>query len=188
MNEVTQILSRIERGDATAAEQLLPMVYDDLRVLAAARMAEEPAGQTLQATALVHEAYLRLVQHEQARHWKSRRYFFGAAARAMRRILIENLRRKSRQKHGGDFKEVDFDHVDLATELDPAQLLILDEAVERLSAEDELAGEIVKLRYFAGLSVEESARALDIATSTAYRHWTFARAWLVADLLPDTGE
>src|SRR5262245_34925460 len=151
MPEITCILSAIEQGDAQAAEQLLPLVYDELRKLAAARMAQERPGQTLQATALVHEVYLRLVDVEQARHWKSRGHFFAAAAEAMRRILIDRARGKGREKRGGDWKRVDFEELDVTTAVTPDQLVALDDALTRLSGLDHVAGELVKLRYFAGL-------------------------------------
>lgn len=186
MADVTRILSQIENGDPAAAEQLLPLVYDELRRLAAARLAHEKPGQTLQATALVHEAYVRLVDGKQAQHWNSRGHFFGAAAEAMRRILIENARRKKRVKHGGEFQRINLDRLDLATQIEPPQLLALDDAIDGLAKDDETAARLVKLRYYAGLSIEQAASALGIATSTAYQHWTYARAWLHCELLmPD---
>src|SRR6188474_1807799 len=158
-SDVTRLLSAIEQGDPTAAEQLLPLVYDELRKLAALRLAQEKPGQTLQATALVHDAYLRLVEMEQSQHWNSRGHFFGAAAEAMRRILVESARGKSREKRGGDWKRIDFEALDVITSVSPDQLVALDDALERLAALDQLAGELIKFRYFAGLSLEEAASA-----------------------------
>jgi RNA polymerase sigma factor (TIGR02999 family) len=186
MSEVTQILSRIESGDATASEQLLPLVYDELRRLAAARLAHEKPGQTLQATALVHEAYLRLVDGDPSQHWNSRGHFFGAAAEAMRRILVESVRSKAREKRGGDWKRIDFEELDVTTSVSPDQLVALDDAVQRLSALDHIAGDLVKLRYFAGLSLDEAASAVGVSTATGYRHWAYARAWLRSELLKET--
>ena len=182
MSEVTRILSALEQGDPHAAAQLLPLVYDELRQLAAAKLAQEKPGQTLQATALVHEAYLRLVDVETVQHWDSRRHFFAAAAEAMRRILIESARRKKRQKRGGSLKRVDLNDVDLAYASAPDELLALDEALTKLAAEDPTAGQLFQLRYFAGLSVEEVADALGISRSSAYEHWAYARAWLRCQL------
>lgn len=187
MSEVTRILSRIEQGDPSVADQLLPLVYDELRTLAAQRLRHEKPGQTIQATVLVHEAYLRLVDARVAQSWRSRGHFFAAAAEAMRRILIENARRKARVKHGGKLKRIDVDRVDLATHAEPAQLLALDDAIERLAREDDIAAKLVQVRYFAGLSIEQAAATLDISTSTAYRHWTYARAWLHARLASAEG-
>ena len=175
MSDVTQILSAIEQGDPSAAEQLLPLVYDELRKLAAQKMAQEKPGQTLQATALVHEAYIRLVDVDRAQHWNSRGHFFGAAAEAMRRILVENARGKARHKRGGDWERVDFEEPDLVTAVTPEQLLAIDEAMVRLVTEDRLAGELVRLRYFAGLSLAQAAATLSISSATAYRHWAYAR-------------
>ena len=185
MNDVTRILGRIEQGESQAAGQLLPLVYDELRRLAARKLAREKPGQTLQATALVHEAFLRLVDTDTARGWNSRGHFFAAAAEAMRRILIERARSKGRQKWGGDWRRVDLDNLDLFTSVTPDQLLALDEAIDRLAGEDPTAAGLVKLRYFAGLSVDEAAAALGISTATAYRHWAYARAWLLCDLLDE---
>jgi RNA polymerase sigma factor (TIGR02999 family) len=178
MSEVTRILSAIEQGDPHAADQLLPLVYDELRKLAAQKMAQEAPGQTLQATGLVHEAYLRLVDVEKAQHWNGRGHFFAAAAEAMRRILIDRAREKLAQKRGGGRKRVPLEEVDPPTGTPPEDLLALDEALAQLTRLDPTAGQLVKLRYFGGLSVEQAARALNLATATAYRHWTFARAWL----------
>jgi len=185
MSAVTQILSAIERGDPHAAEQLLPLVYDELRKLAAQRLAQEKPGQTLQATALVHEAYLRLVDVDQAQQWKSRGHFFAAAAEAMRRILIESARSKAREKRGGDWQRVDFEDLDVTNSVTPDQLVALDDALVALAALDPLAGDLVKLRYYAGLALDQAAAALDISTATAYRHWAYARAWLRNELLKD---
>jgi RNA polymerase sigma factor (TIGR02999 family) len=186
MNDVTQILSRIESGDPSASEQLLPLVYDELRKLAAQRLTQEKPGQTLQATALVHEAYLRLVDGSQPKHWNSRGHFFGAAAEAMRRILVESARSKAREKRGGDWKRVDFEALDVTTSVSPDQLVALDDAIQRLAALDQIAGDLVKLRYFAGLSLDEAASAVGISTATGYRHWAYARAWLRSELLNET--
>ncbi len=182
MHDVTQILSQIESGDPSAAEQLLPLVYDELRRLAAARLAQEKPGQTLQATALVHDAYIRLVDVDKAQHWDSRRHFFAAAAEAMRRILVEQARRKLRIKHGGEQHRVDLDHPDLVANLPPDELLLMNDAIDSLAAHDPIAAELVKLRYFAGLTIEEAAESIGESRTTAYRHWTYARAWLIAQV------
>ena len=178
MSEVTRILSAIEQGDPQAASQLLPLVYDELRKLAAQKLAQEKPGQTLQATALVHEAYLRLVGQEQAQCWNSRRHFFGAAAEAMRRVLIDRAREKHAGKCGGNRKRVNFEEAEAVTTAPPEAVLVLDEALERLHHRDPIAGELVKLRYFAGLSVQQAGETLGLSRANAYRHWTFARAWL----------
>ena len=183
MCDVTHILGRIEQGELQAAGQLLPLVYDELRSLAARKLAQERAGQTLQATALVHEAYLRLVATDRAGGWNSRGHFFAAAAEAMRRILIERARSKGRQKWGGEWRRVDLDNLDLFTSVTPDQLLVLDEAIDLLAGEDQTAARLVRLRYYAGLSLEQAAEALSISTATAYRHWSYARAWLLCALL-----
>ena len=188
MSEVTRILSAIEQGDPSAAEQLLPLVYSELRQLAAQKLAHEQPGQTLQATALVHEAYLRLVGGEPDAHWNSRGHFFAAAAEAMRRILIEKARRKQADKRGGRRTRVSLDRVDVVTVAPTDELLALDEALERLGHRDPVAGQLVKLRYYAGLSLEQAAEALGISSATAYRHWTFGRAWLHGQLLTDSEE
>jgi RNA polymerase sigma factor (TIGR02999 family) len=182
MSEVTRILSAIEQGDPHAAEQLLPLVYDELRKLAAQKLAHEKPGQTLQATALVHEAYVRLVDVDPAQHWDSRGHFFAAAAEAMRRILVENARRKHAPKHGGDRKQVDLAEVALAGRVTPHQLLELDDALAKLAEQDPAAAELIKLRLFAGLSVEQAGKALGLTRTTAYRQWTYARAWLRAQM------
>lgn len=178
MFDVTRILSQIEQGDPAAAEQLLPLVYEELRNLAAAKLASEKPGQTLQATALVHEAYLRLVDVPQAQHWNSRGHFFGAAAEAIRRILIEHARAKQSAKRGGEHRRIDLKTIDLAETPSGEQLLLFNDALEALEAEDAEAGQLVKLRYFAGLSVKEAGEAMGIGRSTAYDQWSFARAWL----------
>jgi RNA polymerase sigma factor (TIGR02999 family) len=186
MSDVTRILSAIEHGDPSAAEQLLPLVYDELRKLAAQRLATEKPGQTLQATALVHEVYLRLVGGEPDAHWNSRGHFFAAAAEAMRRILIDNARKKQRTKHGGGRERLDLDE-SLCVKEAQEELLALDEALERLAEQEPRKAELVKLRYFAGLSLEEAAACLGIAAPTAKRWWAVARAWLF-DALSDSGE
>lgn len=177
MADVTQILNAIEQGDAQAAEELLPLIYEELRVLAAQKMSHELPGQTLQATALVHEAYIRLVG-EEVRNWDSRGHFFAAAAEAMRRILVENARRKKSSKHGGDKLKVDLDHADLAIEEPSEDLIALDEALTILSETDPGVADLVKLRYFAGLTIEQAAEFLGISRRTAVDHWAYARAWL----------
>ena len=182
MDDVTQILSQIEQGDPSAAEQLLPLIYDELRKLAAARLANEKPGQTLQATALVHDAYIRLVDTEKAQHWNSRGHFFGAAAEAMRRILVENARRKKREKHGGERNRVELGGSNLATTTTDERLLEIDEALDRLGTEEQQAAQLVKLRFFAGFSITEAAEILGISRSTAYEQWAYARAWLKCEV------
>jgi RNA polymerase sigma factor (TIGR02999 family) len=181
MSEVTRILSAIEQGDPHAAGELLPLVYDELRKLAAQKLAQETPGQTLEATALVHEAYLRLVDVEQARHWDSRGHFFAAAAEAMRRILIDQARRKHSRKRGGSLRRVELDAGALLVappEQGAEDLMALDEALGQLETEDPLKARLVKLRYFAGLSLADAAQALGISAATAKRHWVYARSWL----------
>jgi RNA polymerase sigma factor (TIGR02999 family) len=178
MSEVTRILSAIEQGDPSATEQLLPLVYDELRKLAAAKMANERPGHTFEATALVHEAYLCLVGSGQEPHWNSRGHFFAAAAEAMRRILIGNARQKHALKRGGQAKRVDLDALELAECPASDKLLALEDALIRLTDTDPVKGELVKLRYFAGLTTQEAAAVLGISTATADRYWTYARAWL----------
>jgi RNA polymerase sigma factor (TIGR02999 family) len=178
MSDVTRILSAIDHGDPHAAAQLLPLVYEELRRLAAQRLAQEKPGQTLQPTALVHEAYLRLVGGEPAQPWNSRGHFFAAAAEAMRRILVDNARRKRSRKHGGGRKRLDLAEADPGYLGNDDQILEIDDALERLAAEDPHAARLVQLRYFGGLSVEEAAELLGIARSTAYEHWAYARASL----------
>jgi RNA polymerase sigma factor (TIGR02999 family) len=182
MSEATRILSAIEQGDAHAAEQLLPLVYDELRQLAAQKLAQERPGQTLDATALVHEAYLRLVDVEQAQHFNSKGHFFAAAAEAMRRILVESARRKGRHKHGGGRQRVELDGLELAVELPVDDLPALDEALSRLAERDAQAARLVQLHCFAGLSVEQAAEVLGLSPRTAYRDWAFARAWLYREV------
>jgi RNA polymerase sigma factor (TIGR02999 family) len=184
MNEVTRVLPAIEQGDPRAAEQLLPLVYDELRKLAAQKLAQEKSGQTLQATALVHEAYLRLLDSDRAQDWNSRGHFFAAAAESMRRILVDNARRKRRPKHGGDQKRIPLDAIALSVEDRFHDLLALDEALTKFAGQEPLKAELVKLRYFAGLSFDEVAACLGISPVTAKRYWAIARAWLY-DALAD---
>jgi RNA polymerase sigma factor (TIGR02999 family) len=178
MNDVTQILSDLAQGDAHAAGELLPLVYEELRKLAAARLAQEAPGNTLNATALVHEAYLRLVGPAGAARWDGRGHFFAAAAEAMRRILVDAARRKRTEKHGGHRRRVALTDVPANPEVVDEQLLALDAALTRLAAEDPVAARVVELRHFAGLSIEDAAATLGVSRATAYRHWTYARAWL----------
>jgi RNA polymerase sigma factor (TIGR02999 family) len=181
MSDVTRILNAIEHGDGKAADELLPLVYEELRLLAAQKLSQEKPGQTLQATALVHEAYLRLVDGG-CNDWNSRGHFFKAAAEAMRRILVEIARRKQAQKRGGAQQRLHFEDVVMATRTSPEEIVMIDDAITRLAEEDVQAAEIVKLRLFAGLSVEEAADATGISRATAYREWTYARAWLCSDI------
>ena len=181
MSEVTQMLTAIERGEPRAAEELLPLVYDELRRLAAQKLAQEKPGQTLQATALVHEAWLRLVGPEPGgaeAKWNGRRHFFGAAAEAMRRILVENARRKKSLKYGGGLEQVNWEKVELAEAMPPAELLALDEALSQLAATDPETVELIKLRFYAGLTDDQAAEMLGVSRRTADRMWAFARAWL----------
>ena len=184
MNEVTRILSAIEQGDRHAASQLLPLVYEELRKLAAVKLAQEKPGQTLEATALVHEAYLRLVANPGGEsggaeaYWNSRAHFFGAAAEAMRRILVDQARRKQAGKHGGRGRRVPLDAADVGYHAPADELLDIDEALTRLAAEDPQAARLIQLRYFAGLSVEDAAHVVGISRSTAYEHWSYARVRL----------
>ena len=178
MSNVTRILSQIESSDPSAAEQLLPLVYDELRKLAAAKLAQEQPGQTLQATALVHDAYIRLVDVAKVQSWNSRGHFFGAAAEAMRRIIVESARRKGRVKHGGEHQRVEIESGELLAEEPLGDLLALDEALNHLAASDSQAAELVKLRYFAGLTIPQAAEVLGISPRTADSLWSFARAWL----------
>src|SRR5262245_55236912 len=182
MNDVSRLLSDIEQGDPQAADRLLPLVYDELRKLAAQRLAQEKPGQTLQATALVHEAYLRLVGGEPDAQWNGRGHFIAAAAEAMRRILVENARRKRAEKRGGKHKRIDLSQAEPLDQADPDALVDLDELLTRLAQEDPEAASVAKLRLFAGLSVEEVAQALSTSRASAYRQWTYARAWLHARL------
>jgi RNA polymerase sigma factor (TIGR02999 family) len=193
MSDVTRVLSAIEGGDPHAAEQLLPLVYDELRKLAAQKLAQENPGQTLEATALVHEAYIRLVDTDKAQQWNSRGHFFGAAAEAMRRILIENARRKHRSKRGGDHVRLDLDAVEVAAPEASDDLLALDEALNLLAEHDAQAAELVKLRYFAGLTIKQTAEVLGISPRSADVLWVYARAWLLKtirgpDATSSTGE
>jgi RNA polymerase sigma factor (TIGR02999 family) len=182
MSEVTRVLSAIEQGDPHAPEQLLPLVYEELRKLAAQRLAQEKPGQTLQATALVHEAYLRLVGVEKAQHWNNRGHFFAAAAEAMRRIQVEAARRKKTDKHGGPGARVQVDLVELPAPQRHDKLLRLDEALARLEKQKPVQARLVKLRFFAGLTIAETAAALKISTATADRYWAYARAWLQREM------
>jgi RNA polymerase sigma factor (TIGR02999 family) len=183
VRELTVMLQQIENGDSRAADELLPLVYDELRKLAAQKMARENPGQTLQATALVHEAWLRLGGDEQP-VWQNRAHFFAAAAEAMRRILIDNARRKKADRHGGGAERVnlDFDSLELAAGINDDQLLALHEALERLAVHDDVKAELVKLRFFVGLTIEEAARVLGLSEPTAKRHWAYARAWLYREI------
>ena len=178
MDEANRSSPAPEPGDPHDAARLLPLVYEELRRLAACRLAREPSGQTLQPTALVHEAYLRLVGDRGEGGWDGRGHFFAAAAEAMRRILIENARRKGRKKHGGDLARVDLAEADLACRMPPEELIALDEAMTRLEAEDPLKARLVRLRFFAGLGLEEAAQVLGVSAVTAKRYWRYARAWL----------
>jgi RNA polymerase sigma factor (TIGR02999 family) len=182
MSEVTRILSALEHGDPHAADQLLPLVYHELRKLAADRLAKEKPGQTLQATALVHEAYLRLVDTDKVQHWNSRGHFFAAAAEAMRRILIGNARRKHALKRGGQAQRVELEAIELANQPADDKLLAMEEALVRLTDKDPVKAELVKLRYFAGLTNQEAAGMLGISTATAERYWAYARAWLQQEI------
>jgi RNA polymerase sigma factor (TIGR02999 family) len=188
MNDVTQILSRIESGDPTASEQLLPLVYDELRRLAAQRLAQERPGQTLQATALVHEAYLRLVDGEQAQHWNSRGHFFGAAAEAMRRILVDQARHKRSRRRGGEYQRIELTAVAPEMPVDQLDMLALDEALHQLAECDPRAAELVKLRFFAGLTVPEAAKTLAVSVATAENDWAYAKSWLKLQLSQNDGE
>jgi RNA polymerase sigma factor (TIGR02999 family) len=178
MNEVTLILAAIEQGEPRAAEQLLPLVYDELRRLAARRLAQENPGQTLQATALVHEAYVRLVDAEKVDRWNSRGHFFAAAAEAMRRILVENARRKGRARHGGEAQRVEIELAALPTRMAAEELVALNDALEELERQDPRKARLVTLRYFGGMTLEDAAAALGVSRVTAHRDWMFARAWL----------
>jgi len=182
MSEVSQILDAIGQGDPSAASQLLPLVYAELRRLAAAQLAREAPGHSLQPTALVHEAYLRLVGTADQPRWNSRGHFFGAAAQAMRRILVESARRKQYVKRGGEMQQVDLEDYDVPVTPPPEELLALDDALVRLAAEDAEAARIVDLHFFAGLSIDEAADALGVSRATAYRQWAYARAWLRCEL------
>jgi RNA polymerase sigma factor (TIGR02999 family) len=182
MTDVTQILSEIEHGDPVAAERLLPLVYDELRKLAAVKLTNEKPGQTLQATALVHEAYLRLVDNKLTQQWDSRGHFFVAAAEAMRRILIENARRKASVKHGGNHKRINVTDLRKLLDDDQVDLLALDEALQKLEVEQPSKAQLVKLRYYAGCTLEETAQILGVSRASAQRDWAYARAWLFGQL------
>jgi RNA polymerase sigma factor (TIGR02999 family) len=178
MSDLTRILAAVEQGDGQASEQLIPLVYEELRKLAAAKLAHEKPGQTLEATALVHEAYLRLVAPERAQHWSSRGHFFAAAAEAMRRILVESARRKLRDKHGGGRQRLELNDAIHSYASRDEELIAVDDALEQLAVEDPRAAQLVRLRFFAGLSIEEAAELIGISRSTSYEHWAFARASL----------
>jgi RNA polymerase sigma factor (TIGR02999 family) len=184
MSDVTRILNAIERGDAKATEELLPLVYEELRILAAQKLSHEPPGQTLQATALVHEAYLRLVSDE-PRNWENRGHFFAAAAEAMRRILVENARRRNRLKRGDGRHRIELKDAEIAVDGAGDDLLALDEALTKLAQEDPAKADLVKLRYFAGLTLDQAAQAMNISRATASRHWSFAQAWLFHEINED---
>jgi RNA polymerase sigma factor (TIGR02999 family) len=187
MNEVTRVLSAIEGGDPHAAEQLLPLVYDELRKLAAQKLAQEKPGQTLEATALVHEVYLRLVETDKAQHWESRGHFFAAAAEAMRRVLIDNARRRRSQRRGGEAQRRSLEGLETASPASDDELLAVNDALERLHKIAPSKAELVKLRYFGGLTIPEAAQALGISTTTANRYWAYARAWLHEELAAGGG-
>ena len=182
MSDITRILNAAQQGDPTAAEQLLPLVYNELRRLAAQRMANEAAGHTLQPTALVHDAWLRLVGNDTDVQFANRAHFFAAAAEAMRRILIDRARRKSAEKRGGDWQRIDLDKVELAVNADDDTVLLVNEALEKLAQEDANAAEMAKLRFFGGLTLEEAAQVLGVTERTANRYWAFARVWLFQEM------
>jgi RNA polymerase sigma factor (TIGR02999 family) len=185
MSDVTQILGQIEKGDGQAAEKLLPLVYEELRKLAAAKMAQENPGQTLQATALVHEAYLRLVDVEKTQHWDSRGHFFVAAGEAMRRILVDQARRRRSERHGGGLNRHALEHVEIAASEPSLDVVAINEALARFEKIDKLKADLVKLRYFAGLTIPQAAETLGVSAATADRYWAYARAWLHAELKKD---
>jgi RNA polymerase sigma factor (TIGR02999 family) len=185
MNDITQILSQIESGDTSAAAELLPLVYDELRKLAAAKLSHEKPGQTLNATALVHETYLRLAGSTESQRWEGRGHFFAAAAEAMRRILVDNARRKGRVRHGGQMNRVELDDLPVALNAPEGDVLAVHEALDSLAKTDAQAAELVKLHYFLGLSMDEAAQLLGISPRAAYRTWSFARAWLFQHLGSD---
>ncbi len=182
MSDTSSILSRIEQGDPLAAAELLPLLYDELRMLAASRLANEQPGQTLQATALVHEAYLRLVGSDPGKPWDGRGHFFAAAAEAMRRILIDRARQRDRLKHGGEYQRIAFDGLDIIDDENGLDLLALDDALAKLAIARPEIAELVRLRFFTGLSVLDAAAVIGVSSSTADRHWTYARAWLFREL------
>ena len=185
MSDVTRILSQMEQGDPAAAEQLLPLVYNELRRLAAAKLAQEKPGQTLQATALVHDAYIRLVDVETAQHWDSRGHFFAAAAEAMRRILVESARRKGRAKRGAGMAAIDLDEVEIPTSGNLHEVLVIDEALSKLESQSMVAAQLVKLRYFAGFSIPQAAEVLGVSARKADQIWAYARSWLLAEIGED---
>ncbi len=185
--EVTQILRRIEAGDSRASADLLPKIYEELRKLAATRLTNEKPGQTLQATALVHEAYLRLTGNQNSDSWDSRGHFFAAAAEAMRRILVERARRKKRIRHGGEFRRVDLNDGAVISDQPKDDILVLHEALAKLEQEAPARAELIKLRYFAGLTVQQAAQAMDISVSTAERYWRFGKTWLLAEIAEESG-
>ncbi|MHB8864082.1 MAG: ECF-type sigma factor [Pirellulaceae bacterium] len=182
MSDVTCILSHIESGDPSAAEQLLPLVYDELRKLAAAKLAQEKPGQTLQATALVHDVYIRMVDVEKSQRWDSRGHFFAAAAEAMRRILVEQARRKGRFKRGPDLVRQELDEVDVTAPVEPDEILAVDGALDKLASTNALAAQLVKLRFFGGLTIREAAQSLGVSSRKADQIWAYARAWLLAEM------
>lgn len=182
MSDATQLFQAIDDGNPRATDELLPLVYEELRKLAAAKLAQEKPGQTLQATALVHEAWLRLAGPDEQKRWNSRGHFFGAAAEAMRRILVDQARRKARVRHGGELEQVDLEHVTIATGDSDSTVLAIHEAIEKLALESPQKAEIVKLRYFTGMEHAEIATVLGVAESTVQRHWAYARSWLYAEL------
>jgi RNA polymerase sigma factor (TIGR02999 family) len=184
MNDVSQILNTIEAGDAEAASQLFPLVYQELRQMAAGHLAQESPGHSLDATALVHEAYLRLVDQPQQQHFSNRRHFFGAAAQAMRRILVDRARARDSRKRGGDRQRLDLDHQDVAAPERAEELLTLDEALDRLAAVEPQAAELVQLRYFAGRTMTEAAELLGLSLRSTHRLWAYTRAWLLEELRP----
>jgi RNA polymerase sigma factor (TIGR02999 family) len=186
MSDVTQILSAIEHGDPAAAERLLPLVYEELRRLAAQKMAQESPNQTLQATALVHEAYIRLVNGDQGKRWDGRGHFFAAAAEAMRRILIDQARHKRSLKAGLGMRRLELDDVELALNQAPEDLLALDDALTKLAGENQAAADLAKLRLFAGLTINEAAESLGVSRRTGFRHWTYARSFLQAEMTDDS--
>jgi RNA polymerase sigma factor (TIGR02999 family) len=188
MSEVTRILSAIEEGDPHAAEQLLPLVYEELRKLAAQKLAREKPGQTLEATALVHEAYLRLVDDKKSQHWNSRGHFFAAAAEAMRRILVDQARKKKSRKRGAGLERLPLEEVDISAPQPAVDLLAVNDALEKFERLDKSAADLVKLRYYAGLTLLQAAEALGISSSTADRQWAYARAWLHAELRENDAE
>lgn len=187
MSQITQILQAVDRGDPKAAEELLPLVYEELRKLATVRMANESAGHTLQPTALVHEAWLRLVGNDAPVTFANRAHFFSAAAEAMRRILIERARRKSAGKRGGDWQRIDLDKVEIAADADDDTLLLVNESLEKLAREDANAAQIATLRFFGGLTLEEAAQAMGVTERTANRYWAFARVWLFDEMRQTLG-